>query len=508
MKQLAQQFVGSIRRLLTQPLGELNRWQLTARYAIGIARYGANELKEDRASQMAAALTYRTIFSLIPFFVLSLLVFNAFGGFESVGGNLRQTIYDYLGLSIIQIEEVQAGQMDLAPGPPDILADDTPLQTPDVPPPAEVTADDDNASQPADVETSGDPVVANEETQARVDELLTDLQDQVSSVNFTSIGLVGLALLIWAAISLVVSLENCFNRVYHAPQGRSWALRITIYWAVITLGPVLLALSFYMTNRLIGSAASVAGGTWLLGVFTPFFSLAATWLLLILIYTLLPAAKVQLRAALIGALVAAIMWELSKWGFRFYVQRAVGYSALYGSLGIVPLFLLWLYVTWIVILFGLEISYVVQTVKDTRFIRANHPDHDTDRLIETTAVLRVAHAIAQRFDDGQGATLDQLNRDTGLPPRILQRLTAALESAGHLHRQETVDQDADAPYTLSRPAERITLNELLQAARSTVAATRDRTADIIQQLHAAEQQAVADRTLRDLIESSAQDGTD
>ena len=56
MKQLVQQLVGSIRRLLTQPLGELNRWQLTARYAVGIARYGANELKEDRASQMAAKM--------------------------------------------------------------------------------------------------------------------------------------------------------------------------------------------------------------------------------------------------------------------------------------------------------------------------------------------------------------------------------------------------------------------------------------------------------------------
>ncbi|MEM6854916.1 MAG: YihY/virulence factor BrkB family protein [Planctomycetota bacterium] len=491
MKQLVQQLVGSIRRLLTQPLGELNRWQLTARYAVGIARYGANELQEDRASQMAAALTYRTIFSLIPFFVLSLLVFNAFGGFESVGGDLRDTIYDYLGLSNIQIEEQPPSEMDTAAGPPVVTEDGSTAPSP---------------LDPAAVPTSETDTRA--ETQARVDQLLTDLQEQVASVNLTSIGLVGLALLIWAALSLVVSLENCFNRVYDAPQGRSWALRITIYWAVITLGPVLLALSFYATNELIRSASSVTDISWLLGLFTPFFSLAATWLLLVLIYVLLPAAKVQLRAALIGALVAAVMWELSKWGFRFYVQRAVGYSALYGSLGLVPLFLLWLYVTWIIILFGLEISYVIQTVKNTRFLRPNQYEVDTDRLIETTSVLRVAHAVAQRFHDGRGATLDELGRETGLPTRVLQRLTAALESAGHLHRQEAAEDDAGTPYTLSRPAERIPLTELLVAARSAAASKSGRVSPVLQQLREAEDQTLSGRTLRDLLEDSADGHSD
>ncbi|MEM1108078.1 MAG: YhjD/YihY/BrkB family envelope integrity protein [Planctomycetota bacterium] len=481
MKQLVQQLVGSTRRLLTQPMGELNRWQKTARYAVGIARYGANELKEDRASQMAAALTYRTIFSLIPVFVLSLLVFNAFGGFESVGGDLRDTVYDYLGLTSIQIENTNEPEMDVAAGPP------------------VVGPDGQTSPSPFDGETANAAATNNKDTQARVDQLLTDLQNQVASVNFTSIGIVGLVVLIWAALSLVVSLENCFNRVYHAPQGRPWHLRITIYWAVITLGPVLLVLSFYVTNQLINTASALTGVGWVIGLFTPFFSLAATWLLLVLIYGLLPAVKVQLRAALIGALVAAVLWELSKWGFRLYVQRAVGYSALYGSLGLVPLFLLWLYVTWMVILFGLEISYIVQTVKNTRFLRAGSSDQDADRLFDTSAVLRVAHAVARRFEDGEGATLDQLQRDTALPPRVVQRLTAALESAGHLHRGQTSDEDADPPYQLSRPAERITLAELLKTARSTAISNPSQDLCVTRELAAAEEQAVAGRTLRDLL---------
>ncbi|MBB6430674.1 YihY/virulence factor BrkB family protein [Algisphaera agarilytica] len=499
MKELVQQLVGSIRRLFTQPLSELNRWQLTVRYAVGIARYGAHELREDRASQMAAALTYRTIFSLIPVFVLSLLVFNAFGGFESVGGNLRDTIYDYLGLSDIQIEEIDdtAEDMDIAPGPPVVTPEGDTLPSPYDP-------STDGADTPANAQTTNAAPTA-EETQARVDQLLTNLQNQVASVDFTSIGLVGLALLIWAAISLVVSLENCFNRVYHAPQGRPWHLRVTIYWAVITLGPVLLALSFYVTNQLIATAQTVTGGAWLLKLLTPSFSLAATWLLLILIYKLLPAAKVQLRAALIGALVAAIMWELSKLGFRFYVQRAVGYSRLYGSLGLVPLFLLWLYVTWIVILFGLEISYIVQTVKGSRFIRQRPSDDQSDAIVDSSAILAVATAFAKAFDRGQTLGLTQLTTTTGLPARAVSAMVRSLHHSGHLHLLEADDENP-GEYILARPAEMIPVAELLGIARDTATRSNNsRFKELVAKLQDAQQQATRDQTLRDLVGPSAQE---
>ncbi|MEM9417791.1 MAG: YihY/virulence factor BrkB family protein [Planctomycetota bacterium] len=501
MKELVQQFVGSARRLFTQPLSELNRWQLTVRYAVGIARYGAHELREDRASQMAAALTYRTIFSLVPVFVLSLLVFNAFGGFETVGGNLRETIYDYLGLSNIELAEADdtAAEMDQAPGPPVVTADGT-----TAPSPYDEAAAAQGEGDTATSSEQGTAAPTAEETQARVDQMLTDLQEKVASVNLTSIGMVGLALLIWAALSLVVSLENCFNRVYNAPQGRSWGLRITIYWAVITLGPVMLALSFYVTNELINSARTVTGGAWLLKLFTPFFSLAATWLLLILIYTLLPAAKVQLRASLIGALVAAIMWELSKLGFRIYVQRAVGYSTLYGSLGLVPLFLLWLYVTWMIILFGLEISYIVQTVKSSRFIRVRPNENQSDAIVDSSAILAVATAITKAFDQGQTLGTTQLATTTGLPARAVNAMVQSLHRSGHLHHLEA-DVENPGEYTLACPAETIPVAELLRVGQDTaIRNNSSRFGEVTSKLHEAERQAIGDQTLRDLVGPSVQ----
>lgn len=489
MKQLAIQLIEAARRLLTSPLSELNRWQRSARYVVGIARYGAHELKEDRASQMAAALTYRTIFSLVPLFVLSLLVFNAFGSFASVGGDLQNKIYDYLGLNAITLES------SAEPSAPEAVETAAP--------PSDATAPEPDT---ADAGTEDLPAENIADTKARVDELLSDLQQQVASVNLTSIGMVGLGLLIWAGLSLVVSLETCFNRVYHAPQGRPWHLRITIYWATITLGPVLVALSFYLTNQLFDTAQSldafgVLGFTF--SILGPFASLAATWLLLVLMYKLLPNAKVNFRSAVIGALVGAILWEASKLGFRFYVQRAVGYSALYGSLGLVPLFLLWIYLTWLVILFGLEISYVVQTVKDTRYLRsAKHADASRDTLVESHCVLAIAAVLCQAFDRGEAIAINDLSSRIRLPEAAVERLVNALRTAGLVHPEEG-DDEGPGDLRLSRPAETIGAAELLQVGRNAAAdPSADPDAipsDVFDNLRRAEDQAVKGQTLRDLI---------
>ena len=450
MKKSLASILDAARRLFSQPMSELNRWQLTARYAVGIARYGAHELREDRAAQMAAALTYRTIFSLVPLFVLSLLVFNAFGGFADVGGDLQEKIYGYLGLDAISLQEDQ--------GPPPVVL------------PSDESAE---AATPPPVAADAPPESGGADTKARVDELLSDLQAQVESVNLTSIGLVGLALLIWAGLSLVVSLETNFNRVYHAPQGRPWHLRITIYWATITLGPVLVALSFYITSKLIDAAASFdAFGLvgWGLSVFTPFASLATTWLLLILLYKLLPNVRVNFRAAVSGALAAAVLWEASKWAFRLYVDHAVGYSALYGSLGLVPLFLLWMYLTWLVVLFGLEISYVLQTVRGSRFLRSGrYADGLRDTLIESHCVLGVAAALARAFEQGEARTVGDLAGAVRLSPAVVESLTRQLVQAQVVHAEEG-DEESTGALRLSRPADTVRVAELLEIGRRAAAA--------------------------------------
>ena len=497
-----------VRRILSSPLDQLNRWQRTGRYAVGLIRYGAAQLEEDRASQMAAALTYRTIFSLVPLFVLSLLVFNAFGGFSSVGGNLRETIYDYLGLTAITISQTtgddaaaveESARLEQELGP--IYGPEPRPGSEELPTEAQPTGED-PTDIGADQFRKANESQPNPETKARVDQLLTDLQKQVSEISFSGIAMVGVLLLIWAAIGLVVSLERAFNRIYRAPQGRPWHLRIMIYWGVITLGPVLLAVSFYLTNQVFSYAREISGVGWLVGMLPPFASLALSWLLLLLLYSLMPNVKVQLQAALIGSLTAAVLWELSKWGFGFYMSQAVGYSKLYGSLGLLPLFLLWMYTTWLIILFGLEISYISQTIEDVRYLRVRPKEETSSAVTPPAAILAVAAALGRAFDRGESLAISQLTSTTGLPARAIEQFTGSLCRA-HLAHQLEGDDDGPGEFSLARPAEAISLQALLGVGRDITPlsslSTEPATTSLFSRLSDAEDQATHRQTLRDLI---------
>ncbi len=454
------------------PASALDRRAL--RYGVATCRYAAEELREDRATQMAAALTYRTIFSLIPILVLSLVVFNAFGGFATVGGDLQQRAYSYLGLNL-----VTAGQS------PQQL-DGLPVYT---------------VQSPEEFQKTQTAV----DVKKQVDTVISALADRVQNVSFTSIGVVGLVLLIWAALRLVVSAEDCFNHVYHAPKGRRWHLRITIYWAVLTLGPVLLALSVYITSRLLNAATSVAVLGWVAGLLAPLASLAVTWLLLILLYLLLPNARVKVQPAVAGALVGAVLWELSKLGFGYYVAKAVGYSALYGSLGLVPLFLMWLYLTWLAILFGLEVSYVLQTVGTSRYLVGQTPRTFEPTVVDPTWALPLAAGVGRAFDAGTPVDGETLAQDLNLPEHAVRGFVASLTRDGVLRTLDDHDQEApgSAALTLGRPAERITLAEVL---RSGYAAThtlnRDTASPLLRGLRTAAENAAGQRTLRELLDEA------
>ena len=122
-----------------------------------------------------------------------------------------------------------------------------------------------------------------------------------------------------------------------------------------------------------------AAGLWLgwgeaLPVVGPLFAflgqfggLAGSFVLLALLYKLLPNTLVRWRPALIGALVAATLWHVSKWGFGLYVSRALPYLKLYGAIGLIPLFLFWLYLNWLIVLFGMELAFTLQAMRGRAF---------------------------------------------------------------------------------------------------------------------------------------------
>ncbi|MCC6661348.1 MAG: YihY family inner membrane protein [Phycisphaerales bacterium] len=399
------------------------------------------DARSSTLAQMAAALSYRTIFSLIPMIVVGLVLLRAFTTNQDVE-NLLSSAFRYAGLSDISVPE----KPEAAP-PKWSLIGGLPVA---IPQPRAVVA----------------PAV--DAHPARLDAFIGDLVKRVSTVPFASIGWIGLAMLIYAAIGMLVEMERSFNQIYRVPVGRSWARRITQYWTVLTLGTGFLAATFFVGEQFKGWAARIteaqgwgAGGV-TIGLIGFGITVCISTLLFLLAYCTIPNTRVSLRAALAGAFVAALCWESGKWGFTQYVRMsaASSYGRLYGSLALVPLFLFWVYITWLVTLFGLRVAYYIQHTSRATVARPREAAEPV--IVDPSAILTVTVALAERFENGKTASASELSEQLGVQRPVVEQMLACLARGGMVHRleQETNDEDTDR-FALARPPERIMAEDVL-----------------------------------------------
>lgn len=437
-----------IKRFLSSPTEELSRWQRTARFYFELCVHCAKELRHDRAGQMAAALTYRTIFSMIPVVVLSLVVFSAFEGFGDLRDQAQSGVLEYLGFDALHYEQGTG-------------------------------------------EDRGQNLVIGK---------INEITDKVQSLNFTSIGGISFALLAWAAIGLVISMEHSFNQIYGGAPGRSLARRVTLYWSALTLGPVLILVSVFMTTQVVGYVEPIPWVGPLLKQLSRFTALGATWFLLVFLYSLMPNTKVRLRSAMLGGIVAAVLWELAKYGFGLYVRKAVPYAEIYGVLGLIPLFLFWVYITWLIILFGLELTFTHQAMGVRRF------KHDAERKeqevwLSPSWLLPVAARIAKSFEAGQPCEAQAISKETGLPERAVVKMLAALEQGGVIH--QVASGELHEGVSLSKPASSIPATAIFDAAHKLLPdrakhADREKAWRVVEQLRVNDRQQLEGKTLADL----------
>src|SRR5690606_38873 len=125
----------------------------------------------------------------------------------------------------------------------------------------------------------------------------------------------------------------------------------------------------YLSTQFIAATEGIAALGWLISLFKQFSALLVTWLLFLLLFKLMPNAQVAIRPAMIGAMVSALAWELMKAALRWYIENAVinpTQARLYGSLALIPILLFWVYLSWLVILAGLEVTHILQTLPASR----------------------------------------------------------------------------------------------------------------------------------------------
>ncbi|MFG0276052.1 MAG: YihY/virulence factor BrkB family protein [Phycisphaerales bacterium] len=418
-------------RLLESPEKELTRWQRAGRDFIELSIHCARQLRAIKAQQMGAALTYRTVFSLVPTFVLGLVVLRFFSTESQITSQVEQ-LMQYAGLDNLQIPQ----------------------------------ADGESAMTAADwVET---------------------LVQRIGSINFAAIGIVGVIVLVYAGVSLLLEIERAFNAIYRTEVRRSLVARISRSWTILTLGPIGLLASFYVGEQF-RSIVETVGGQAVVSLAGVLVTFTISWLLLLLAYTVVPDARVRLRPALIGAFVAAVLWEAGKFAFREYLGFATGYARFYGSLALIPIFLLWVYITWLCVLFGIQLSQAIQT------LRPGHLLQDIDRTGPIDPLLRVALLVelARSFDEGRVGDPQALADRLEAPESVVLEALARLD-ADDLVARVMDDEGEFEGYALARPAASILARDVVANARRTGAS------GVLGELRRRQGEALGDRSIADL----------
>jgi membrane protein len=180
-------------------------------------------------------------------------------------------------------------------------------------------------------------------------------------LNEGSIAFISGVIVIWAALALLSTIERAFNNIWRVGKGRSFLHRIINYWALLTLGPLLLGTGIYVSTKY--ATLGRIQKTILTHSGPVVFSYIVATVAFFLLYFVLPNTKVRAKTAIWGAAVAALGWSVAKWGFGIYVTKFIPYSQVYGVLGLIPLGVFWIFVTWWIVLFGLQLTFTTQHLK-------------------------------------------------------------------------------------------------------------------------------------------------
>jgi len=245
---------------------------------------------------------------------------------------------------------------------------------------------------------------------------------------------VGLLMLVVTSLAMIATVERQFNAIWRVREQRPVRRRLAIYWLLATVGPLLVGISVAVTSWLVGESMGLASrapglAASLLGP----LPMLSTLLALTLLYYVLPARSVRLRDALIGAAVASVLFEVAKHGFALYVASVPSYELVYGTLATLPVFLIWVYLSWLVVLAGATITatlpdFGLVTTRARRVAGA-----DLRLAIRLLKPLTIAH------DRGESLSVRRLAREARAEIFAVERLLESMREAGWVGRLDGGD---------------------------------------------------------------------
>jgi membrane protein len=428
--------------------GELNRLERFAHlWALVIRSFVRN-----RCPVRAAALSYTTLLALIPLLAVAISVTSSL--LKSEG---EEKIYQVIDRAVSDIMPPAGSNTNATAVPP------KPGSGPAV------------AAAPTNPETAGVPagyvsetnlaaaVIGAEDRMASAQkEAARSIREFIQKTRSGTLGVAGTILLIFVVFSLLSRIEETMNDVWGVTRSRTWLVRIEHYWFAIGLVPMLLIAGLILATgpRFAGVRHFVESMPLASEVVFKFLPLVLLWLAFAAFYKIMPNTRVRFRAALVGGLVGGSLWYVNNvFGF-LYVSRVVSSSKIYGSLGLVPVFMIGLYFSWLILLFGAQVAYAFQNRK--AYLQDKLAENVNQRGREFIA-LRLMTCVGQRFQSGlPPVTLQEISAELGIPTRLAQQVLQPLLAA----RLVSETAGAEPAYAPARPLEAINAYHILRALRA------------------------------------------
>jgi membrane protein len=447
------------------PLSNLSNWHKFAHFWVMVGK----SFTRNRCPVRASALAYATMLALIPMLAVALsissailkqegegqidafimkLVANVTTGTEKKGSSARA-------------EATGAGEATNAPA--SISVTNTVAETTNSP----ALTEGEGGSRPR-----RHSFAETEEVVQTRKAISHYIHQFIQNTRSGALGLTGSIMLIFVAISMLSRIEDTFNDIWGVACGRSWFLRIILYWGVISLAPMLLAVALGLSSgpHLEGTKKLVTTMPFIGHFIFQILPLVLLSLTFALFYSLMPNTKVHWQAALVGGVTGGILFHLNNVISVLYVSRVVSNSKIYGSLGLVPVFMIGLYFSWLILLFGAQVAYAYQN--RVAYFEEKQVENINQRGREFVA-LRLMTCIGQYFVRGEPPpSAVEIATALAVPTRLVQQLMQTLAAA----RLVTEAAGAEPGYLPARPLENITCHDILRALRASQGqelATRD-----------------------------------
>jgi membrane protein len=276
---------------------------------------------------------------------------------------------------------------------------------------------------------------------------------------------IGVAILFWTVIKVLGNIEKSFNDIWGIKTARSMGRKFSDYLSIMLICPLLFIISSSITVLIASQIKLIVEKVSLLGMFSPLIMLslnilpfAVIWILFSFIYTFMPNTKVRFKSALIGGIIGGTLYQVMQWAYINFQVGVAKYNAIYGSFAALPLFLVWLQISWLIVLFGAEISFARQNLETYEF----EPDclrvsYNYKKLL----TINIVQLIFNNFCAGKKPwTAQAISHELEIPIRLIRQILFELVEADVL--VETKENPGEGSgYQPAHCTEKVTIKDVI-----------------------------------------------